>query len=89
MLPHRQPPTTFAMGAGMVPIAIGWGADVEFRSPMAIAVLGGLAVSTLGTIDMFAGIELAGLGIDSGIKYQPVLAGGIGLAFAGTVNLLR
>jgi len=38
--------TTFAMGAGMVPVAIGWGADVEFRSPMAIAVLGGLISST-------------------------------------------
>jgi HAE1 family hydrophobic/amphiphilic exporter-1 len=38
--------TTFAMGAGMVPIAIGWGADVEFRSPMAVAVLGGLISST-------------------------------------------
>jgi hydrophobe/amphiphile efflux-1 (HAE1) family protein len=38
--------TTFAMGAGMVPIAMGVGADVEFRSPMAIAVLGGLISST-------------------------------------------
>ena len=38
--------TTFAMGAGMVPIAMGWGADVEFRQPMAIAVLGGLISST-------------------------------------------
>ncbi len=38
--------TTFAMGAGMVPIAIGVGADVEFRSPMAVAVLGGLISST-------------------------------------------
>lgn len=38
--------TTFAMGAGMVPIAIGWGADVEFRSPMAVAVVGGLISST-------------------------------------------
>lgn len=38
--------TTFAMGAGMVPVAIGWGADVEFRAPMAIAVLGGLISST-------------------------------------------
>ena len=53
-------------------------------------VLGiGLAVATWGTIDMFAGIELAGLGIDSAVKYQPILAGGIGLAFAGLVNLLR
>lgn len=38
--------TTFAMGAGMVPVAMGIGADVEFRSPMAIAVLGGLISST-------------------------------------------
>ncbi|MDB5421842.1 MAG: acriflavine resistance protein [Brevundimonas sp.] len=38
--------TTFAMGAGMVPVAIGWGADVEFRQPMAIAVVGGLISST-------------------------------------------
>jgi HAE1 family hydrophobic/amphiphilic exporter-1 len=39
--------TTFAMGAGMLPIALGFGADVEFRSPMAIAVLGGLITSTV------------------------------------------
>ncbi|MEM9965095.1 MAG: efflux RND transporter permease subunit, partial [Asticcacaulis sp.] len=39
--------TTVAMGAGMFPIAIGWGADVAFRSPMAIAVIGGLITSTL------------------------------------------
>ncbi len=38
--------TTFAMGAGMMPVALGWGADVEFRSPMAIAVVGGLISST-------------------------------------------
>ncbi|CAN5176239.1 efflux RND transporter permease subunit [soil metagenome] len=38
--------TTFAMGAGMIPVAIGLGADVEFRQPMAIAVVGGLISST-------------------------------------------
>ncbi|VCU69451.1 Multidrug resistance protein MdtB [Pigmentiphaga humi] len=39
--------TTMAMGAGMLPIAIGIGAaDPSFRSPMAIAVLGGLITST-------------------------------------------
>ncbi|GAA0649477.1 efflux RND transporter permease subunit [Brevundimonas lenta] len=38
--------TTFAMGAGMLPVAMGWGADVEFRQPMAIAVVGGLISST-------------------------------------------
>jgi len=39
--------TTIAMGAGMMPIALGWGADPSFRSPMAIAVIGGLITSTL------------------------------------------
>jgi multidrug efflux pump subunit AcrB len=39
--------TTIAMGAGMLPIAIGWGAaDQSFRAPMAIAVIGGLITST-------------------------------------------
>jgi multidrug efflux pump subunit AcrB len=39
--------TTLAMAAGMLPIALGWGADPSFRSPMAIAVIGGLITSTL------------------------------------------
>jgi multidrug efflux pump subunit AcrB len=39
--------TTLAMGAGMLPIAVGWGAaDTSFRAPMAIAVIGGLITST-------------------------------------------
>lgn len=39
--------TTIAMGAGMLPIATGMGdADSSFRSPMAVAVLGGLVTST-------------------------------------------
>ena len=39
--------TTIAMGAGMLPIAVGWGAaDSSFRSPMAWAVIGGLITST-------------------------------------------
>ena len=39
--------TTIAMVAGMVPAAIGVGADAGFRAPMAIAVIGGLITSTL------------------------------------------
>jgi len=40
--------TTVAMGAGMPPVAIGVGAaDTSFRSPMAIAVIGGLITSRL------------------------------------------
>ncbi|MGQ4272532.1 efflux RND transporter permease subunit [Terrihabitans sp. B22-R8] len=38
--------TTIAMIAGMVPSALGIGQGGEFRSPMAIAVIGGLAAST-------------------------------------------
>jgi multidrug efflux pump subunit AcrB len=38
--------TTVAMVAGMMPIALGWGADASFRQPMAIAVIGGLITST-------------------------------------------
>ena len=39
--------TTIAMGAGMMPIALGMGADPSFRQPMAIIVIGGLMTSTL------------------------------------------
>ncbi len=39
--------TTIAMGAGMLPIALGMGADPSFRQPMAIIVIGGLMTSTL------------------------------------------
>lgn len=39
--------TTLAMGAGMMPVALGLAGDSSFRSPMAIAVIGGLITSTL------------------------------------------
>src|SRR5262245_1482321 len=38
--------TTIAMVAGMLPSALALGAGGEFRSPMAIAVIGGLILST-------------------------------------------
>jgi multidrug efflux pump subunit AcrB len=38
--------TTVAMGAGMLPIALGMGGDPSFRAPMAIVVIGGLISST-------------------------------------------
>lgn len=38
--------TSIAMGAGMLPIALGIGTDPSFRSPMAIVVIGGLISST-------------------------------------------
>jgi multidrug efflux pump subunit AcrB len=39
--------TTIAMAAGMLPSAMALGAGGEFRAPMAIAVIGGLLVSTM------------------------------------------
>lgn len=39
--------TTIAMAAGMLPSALGLGDGGEFRSPMAIAVIGGLIASTM------------------------------------------
>ncbi|WGI26210.1 efflux RND transporter permease subunit [Halomonas alkaliantarctica] len=38
--------TTIAMGAGMMPIALGWAGDPSFRAPMAFVVIGGLITST-------------------------------------------
>jgi multidrug efflux pump subunit AcrB len=38
--------TTIAMGAGMLPIALGLSGDSSFRSPMGVAVIGGLVAST-------------------------------------------
>jgi multidrug efflux pump subunit AcrB len=39
--------TTLAMGAGMLPIALGLSGDSSFRAPMAISVIGGLITSTV------------------------------------------
>lgn len=39
--------TTIAMGAGMLPNALGLGAEPSFRQPMAIVVIGGLLTSTV------------------------------------------
>jgi Cu/Ag efflux pump CusA len=38
--------TSIAMIAGMTPVAMGWAGDPSFRSPMGVAVIGGLVVST-------------------------------------------
>jgi len=42
--------TTFALIAGMLPVAIGLGEGGEFYSPMAVAIIGGTIVSTLLTL---------------------------------------
>jgi len=62
--PRRLRPilmTSFAMAIGMVPTAVGSGMGSEFRSPMAIAVIGGVITSTALTLlvvpVIFAGVE--------------------------------
>jgi len=42
--------TTFAAGGGMLPIALGHGEGGEARSPMGVAVMGGLLMSTFLTL---------------------------------------
>ena len=42
--------TTFALVAGMVPIALGTGEGAQFRSPLGIAVIGGVITSTVLTL---------------------------------------
>jgi multidrug efflux pump subunit AcrB len=50
--------TTLAMAAGMVPSALGIGDGGEFRAPMAIAVIGGLLVSTVLSLVVIPALHL-------------------------------
>lgn len=54
--------TTLAMTAGMLPIALGFGADASFRQPMAVAVIGGLFTSTALSVVVVPVVFLAVLG---------------------------
>ena len=42
--------TTFALVAGMIPVALGSGEGGDFRAPLGIAVIGGVITSTLLTL---------------------------------------
>ncbi|CAN5882863.1 hypothetical protein BH24ACI5_BH24ACI5_22810 [soil metagenome] len=42
--------TTFALIAGMVPVALGVGEGADFRAPLGIAVIGGVITSTILTL---------------------------------------
>jgi HAE1 family hydrophobic/amphiphilic exporter-1 len=42
--------TTFALIAGMVPVALGIGEGADFRAPLGRAVIGGVITSTLLTL---------------------------------------
>ena len=72
--------TTFAAGGGMLPIAIGHGEGGEARSPMGVAVIGGLLQDsdtlTVGTLDHDFGGRRRG-NRDAG---RHVLVDGVGVA---------
>ncbi len=59
--------TTFALVAGMMPVAIGWGEGGEFYRPMAIAIIGGTITSTILTLlvvpTFYDSIEIAWDGV--------------------------
>jgi HAE1 family hydrophobic/amphiphilic exporter-1 len=42
--------TTFALTAGMLPVALGVGEGADFRAPLGIAVIGGVITSTILTL---------------------------------------
>ena len=42
--------TTFALIAGMIPVALGHGEGADFRAPLGRAVIGGVITSTLLTL---------------------------------------
>ena len=66
--------TTFSTMAGMLPIALELGAGGPVRSPMAIAVIGGLTVSTLLTLVvvpvLFSYVDLVAKNYENHIKVQ-------------------
>ena len=54
--------TSFAMTAGMLPIALGWGEGTEQTAPLARAVIGGLVAATVATLIVLPTIFALALG---------------------------
>ncbi|MDW9552867.1 efflux RND transporter permease subunit [Sinorhizobium meliloti] len=67
--------TTLAMTGGMLPSAFGVGDGGEFRAPMAVAVIGGLLVSTVLSLVVIPSLHLmlSGVGDCLGRLLQPFL----------------
>ncbi len=79
--------TTLAMGAGMLPIALGTGAaDPSFRSPMAVAVIGGLITSTVLSLlvipAVFTYVDDVGLWVMKHLRRRHARGAGTGAAAA-------
>ena len=52
--------TTLCTLVGLVPLALGWGAGADMHRPLAIAVIGGLSLSTVATLFFVPAIYLRG-----------------------------
>ena len=50
--------TTMATAAGLLPLALGFGAGAKIQQPLAVAVIGGLVFSMLFSIPLAAGVFL-------------------------------
>ncbi|MCX9158525.1 efflux RND transporter permease subunit [Niveibacterium sp. 24ML] len=91
--------TTFALIAGMVPVAVGVGEGGEFYRPMAVAIIGGTITSTLLTLlvipSFYDSIEISRVSAMAkyrarAARYNPFLAFVVTLAEAfATLLLLR
>jgi multidrug efflux pump subunit AcrB len=60
--------TSVAMIAGMLPLALGLGADASFRQPMAITVIGGLVTSTALSLLVVPVVFTYVMGLERGLK---------------------
>ncbi len=79
--------TTFALIAGMLPVAIGGGEGGEFYQPLAIAIIGGMITSTILTLLVLPTVyDLIEIGSDRVFRRKPraaKVADATGLAAAG------
>ena len=51
--------TTFCTLFGLLPLALGWGAGADLQKPLALAVIGGLTLSTMVTLFAIPGLYAA------------------------------
>lgn len=84
--------TTFALIAGMMPVAIGLGDGSEFYQPMAVSIIGGTITSTLLTLLMiptfYDSIEIAHDRLVAKFKLRASKRGTVLSALLTTVELL-